>query len=122
MWDCWYGAEFWYCEPYIPMPNVIGEDCECVPGAQRYCDVPTYCNWGVQACTDDGLGWGECIEVNSPPPECDFGHPFYEIESERCCIENGYCCQDFWDIDGDRNNQESLGNCEDVIVCPQPIG
>lgn len=95
-------------------------DCVCVPGSRRYCDDPMYCNWGVQYCNDDGLSWGTCTET-SMPDECEgwFGGLFtdeeYDEDAEECCIESGFCCQDYHDLDDDGDWSESLGSCEDVI-------
>lgn len=98
------GADEDCCIPY--------PECVCVPGAVRYCDEPGYCYWGTQVCRDDGLGWGTCTEI-SPPAGCETHH-IYNVE---CCISIGGCCQDFWDIDGDGDNMESMGDCSD-IACP----
>jgi hypothetical protein len=90
------------CNPY--------PDCFCVPGAVRYCDGPTYCQWGVQYCRDDGMGWTSCDETGSGPPGCP-GMAF----NTQCCIDEGSCCQDFHDVDMDGDRQESVGACEETL-------
>ena len=89
------------------------DDCVCVPGAVRYCDTPSYCHWGTQACAASGLRWGPCVET-SPLAECS-GESWYSPEAEACCVEAGQCCQDMWDIDMDGDTWESLGDCTDIV-------
>jgi hypothetical protein len=97
-----------------PGDDTPDEGCLCVPGAWRYCDTPTYCRWGVQYCEPDGMSWGRCDEVGAIPASCaDYG--WYSREAEECCIESGFCCQDFGDLDLDGNTWESLGACEDIV-------
>ena len=110
-WSCWYRDELIYCE------DNLGDDgsmtgCICIPGSTRYCDTPTYCSWGVQVCYPSGEGWGPCVETRDIPDECEseWGQ-YYMPESERCCIDAGYCCQDYYDLDGDGDNSEALGSC-----------
>jgi hypothetical protein len=62
-----------------------GESCE--PGAERYCDGPTVCAWGVQTCSADH-SWGACIENNQHPDECSALSYSYS-----CCVNSGACCQ-----------------------------
>jgi hypothetical protein len=88
-------------------------DCECVPGAWRYCDTPTYCRWGVQYCDADGLDWGACVEGGIPGACND--EAWYSPEAEACCIDAGLCCQDMWDLDYDGDTWESLGSCADIV-------
>jgi len=99
------------CPPDNPPPP---DDCECVPGAQRFCDTPDYCHWGIQFCDADGIEWGDCSETVSIPPECMIDG-WYSPASEACCVAQGYCCQDMWDINGNGDNWESLGNCVDIV-------
>jgi hypothetical protein len=37
---------------------------------------------------------------------------------ERCCIDEGYCCLDEHDLDGDGDTGEMLGNCEHLSCEP----
>ena len=88
-----------------------GGDCVCPPNADRFCDTPTYCNWGRQVCVDDGNGnahWGNCAETNNIPAQCNFG-PQFDEWAEQCAIDAGFCVQDFWDLDGDWDTNETLG-------------
>jgi hypothetical protein len=90
--------------------------CEvCVPGAVRICQNPFCTFWGEQECAADGQGFGHCREAD-PPPECaGVAREHQESkELERCCIDNGYCCLDEHDLDGDGNRKEMLGACEDI--------
>jgi len=94
-----------------PPPGPPG--CECIPGAWRYCDTPTYCRWGVQYCNADGMDWGRCNET-SIPLVCMFIASWYSPEAEACCMAAGFCCQDMWDLDFDGDTWESLGDCTDI--------
>jgi hypothetical protein len=94
-------------------------DCICNPGSWRYCDTPDYCLWGRQYCLDDQLVWGTCDEITDIPEVCAAVESWYSPRAEACCLENGFCCQDMWDLDHDGDTWESLGNCED-IVCVDP--
>jgi hypothetical protein len=87
--------------------------CECIPGAWRYCDTPTYCQWGIQYCDADGMSWGRCNETGAPLL-CGLLSSWYSAEGEGCCIASGFCCQDFWDLDFDGDNYDSLGDCTDI--------
>jgi hypothetical protein len=95
------------------------EDCLCIPGARRICDYsPIYCAWGEQFCAADGLSWGPCAEITIPL-ECAPVETWYSPMAEACCIDQGYCCQDQWDLDGDGDGWESLGNCVDIVCVPE---
>ena len=77
----------------------------CAPGAQRWCDGPVYCDWGVQMCGPDGQ-WGTCIESSVEPPGCDSRN--YDI---GCCLAADACCES---IDP-RESHTSLGNCQGLV-------
>ena len=83
----------------------------CIPGATRFCDTPTYCSWGEQRCNATGSDWGTCYET-SPPAGCS-GFMY----DQECCVRTGNCCQDWIDMDGDGDWNDSVGACENV-VCP----
>ena len=91
--------------------------CEvCMPGSRRIC-FNSYCKyWATQTCTADGRSFGSCREQD-PPPECaDVASEHqYSRELEQCCIDNGYCCVDEFDLDGDGNKNELLGRCDEVL-------
>jgi hypothetical protein len=91
--------------------------CEtCLPGSERVCML-SYCTfWGIQTCTADGRSFGRCRE-HEPPPECrDIAREHRDSrELEQCCLDNGYCCLDRHDLDGDGNRSEMLGRCDEVL-------
>jgi hypothetical protein len=93
--------------------------CEvCRPGSQRVCTI-SYCTyWGAQTCASDGRSFGLCRE-RPVPPECEAisKSKRKSAELERCCIDNGYCCLDEYDLDGDGDRTEMLGRCGGV-TCP----
>ena len=90
--------------------------CEvCVPGSIRICQN-SYCTyWGEQECAADGQGFGPCRE-GTPPPRCASiaRNKHDSPELERCCIDDGYCCLDAHDLDGDGNRRDMLGACDGV--------
>jgi hypothetical protein len=90
--------------------------CEtCIPGSERVCFL-SYCTfWAGQVCASDGRSFGVCRERHLPP-ECDAIATKYKAspELERCCLDNGYCCRDEFDLDDDGNNAEMLGKCDEV--------
>lgn len=94
--------------------------CEtCMPGAERICFL-SYCKyWAVQTCTADGKSFGKCHEQD-PPPECKSvaKNEKYSKALEQCCLDNGYCCLDEFDLDGDGDEGEMLGDCEEVLCEP----
>jgi hypothetical protein len=95
--------------------------CEaCVPGGQRICFVPFCTFWGRQICAPDGRAFGGCIESKSAPSECAAiaRSKQRSAELEKCCLENGYCCLDEFDLDGDGNRSEMLGKCAGVQCGP----
>jgi hypothetical protein len=96
------------------------ERCEaCMPGSERIC-FNSYCKyWAVQTCASDGKAFGKCKE-DDPPAACASiakKHK-YSADLEQCCIDNGYCCNDDFDLDGDGNSNEMLGDCESVTCAP----
>lgn len=84
----------------------------CVPGTVRQC-FETYCTgWGVQTCATDGRSWNYCEEA-PVPNACDDGFGWVDSvpSTEQCCIDEGFCCQDYWDLDGDGQTDDSVGTC-----------
>jgi hypothetical protein len=118
--------------PPIPCPNggerycVSGaysacpRRCEvCVPGSEREC-FTTFCTfWGTQSCTSDGRSFGPCKE-SKVPAECksvaDASKRSPELE--KCCLAQGLCCVDEFDLDGDGDRTEMLGRCDSVTCGP----
>ena len=91
----------------------------CVPGSERVC-FHSYCTyWAVQACTADGKSFGACRERLVPAECASVADRYRESpELERCCIDNGYCCHDQFDLDQDGNRDEMLGTCDEVSCHP----
>lgn len=90
--------------------------CEvCVAGSVRVCQNSFCSFWGEQECAADGQGFGHCREAE-PPPECaSIAKKLHESrELEQCCVDNGYCCVDDFDLDQDGNRREMLGACRDI--------
>ncbi len=118
--------------PPIPCPNggsrycVSGaysecpRRCEvCVPGSEREC-FTTFCSfWGTEACASDGRSFGPCKEA-IPPADCqavtDTGN--YTSDLEKCCIAQGLCCLDEFDLNGNGDTKEMLGRCDSVMCGP----
>jgi hypothetical protein len=119
--------------PPIPCPNggarycVSGaysecpQRCEvCVPGSEREC-FTTFCTfWGTQACASDGRSFGPCKESRFVPAECQAitDQAKHSPALEKCCIAQGLCCLDEFDLDGDGDRTEMLGRCESVTCGP----
>ena len=118
--------------PAIPCPDggnryCVGgrySDCPrrcdiCVPGSKRTC-ITSFCTfWGSQTCSADGRSFGRCVETR-PPPECEAvaNKMMRSPALEQCCVENGYCCVDEFDLDRDGDRTEMMGRC-DAVVCDQ---
>jgi hypothetical protein len=112
------GGGFEYCiaGQYSACPKRCGM---CVPGSQQVCFI-SYCHsWGVQTCAADGLSFGYCQE-QSPPLPCqsiaDTNHASAALE--QCCIDNGYCCQDQFDLNKNGTTGEPIGQCSGVTCSP----
>jgi hypothetical protein len=118
--------------PPIPCPNggdrycVAGRysDCPrrcdaCVPGSQRTC-ITSFCTfWGTQSCAADGRSFGTCKETLAPLPCRDIANKMQRSpELEQCCIMNGFCCVDEFDLDHDGDHTNMLGRCEAVVCDP----
>lgn len=95
------------------------EGCVCTPGSWRYSvDDGGYGSlWAIPYCNEDGSGWGRTYEIPAIPEPCDLIDHWYSPPAQECCIEQGWCCQDMWDMDSDGDIWESLGRCPDPI-CP----
>jgi hypothetical protein len=118
--------------PPIPCPNggarycVSGaysecpRRCEvCVPGSEREC-FTTFCSfWGTQACASDGRSFGPCKEA-LPPGDCQAvtDQSKYTSDLEKCCIAQGLCCLDEFDLNGNGDKTEMLGRCDSVMCGP----
>jgi hypothetical protein len=105
------GGGFEYCVAghYSQCPKRCGA---CVPGSTRVCFI-TYCKaWGTQTCAADGLAFGPCQE-SAPPSQCaslaEDGTASAALE--QCCIDGGHCCKDTFDLNGNGDTNEQLGNC-----------
>ena len=112
------GGGYQYC--VAGTLSACPQRCEtCMPGTQRVCFL-SYCKyWAVQTCTADGKSFGKCREED-PPPECKHiaDKQKYSAALEQCCLDNGYCCLDEFDLDKDGNDNEMLGNCEELSCEP----
>jgi hypothetical protein len=119
-------------QPPIPCPDgnyrfCVGghfSDCPrrcdvCVPGSKRTC-ITSFCTfWGSQSCAEDGRSFGQCRE-SQPPPECRevANRMMRSPDLERCCIDNGFCCVDEFDLNNNGDRAEMLGRCESITCDP----
>ena len=91
--------------------------CEtCMPGSETICFV-SYCYfWGVQTCAGDGKSLGGC-EEEPPPSACrEIAQKHQKSRQlEQCCIDEGHCCKDDFDLDGDGRTNDYVGNCSEVL-------
>jgi hypothetical protein len=116
-------------QPPIPCPNGGYRQCVggaysacpvrctvCVPGSKRTC-ITSFCTfWGDQECAADGMSFGRCTEAQ-PPPECaDVANKMQRSpQLEQCCIDNGYCCVDEFDLNNNGDRTEMLGSCGSIV-------
>lgn len=108
------GGGFRYC--IAGRLSACPKRCEaCVPGSERICFVNFCTFWGTETCAADGRAFGSCREER-PPAACRgvASNPSGLRALEQCCLDNGYCCVDTQDLDGDGDRTEMLGRCEDV--------
>jgi hypothetical protein len=118
--------------PAIPCPNggsrycVAGRYSECprrcetcVPGSTREC-FTTFCTfWGTQTCATDGRSFGACHESRAPAACGSATSGAKRTRAlEDCCLAQGLCCVDEFDVDGDGDRAEMLGRCESVVCGP----
>jgi hypothetical protein len=118
--------------PAIPCPNggsrycVAGSYSECprrcevcVPGSQRECFTSFCTFWGVQLCASDGRSFGACREVQVPAA-CDAiaKKSMRSRALEQCCLDQGFCCLDEFDLDRDGDRTDMVGRC-DTVMCDQ---
>jgi len=112
------GGGFEYCVAgaYSACP----QRCDlCVPGSQQVCFL-TYCHsWGVQTCAADGESFGYCQE-QSPPAACASiaDQDQITVALEQCCIDNGFCCEDTFDLNGNGKTGDPIGQCSQVACSP----
>jgi hypothetical protein len=118
--------------PPIPCPNggerycIAGaysecpRRCEvCVPGSERVCFTAFCTYWGTQACASDGRSFGPCKESRVPSGcQAVTDMQKYSADLEKCCLAQGQCCLDTWDLDGDGDTNEMLGRCDSVMCGP----
>ena len=91
----------------------------CIPGGQRTCFVSFCTFWGRQDCAADGRSFGPCVEAHVPSACAAVAASQKRTAAlEKCCIENGYCCLDEFDLDNDGDSTEMLGRCTDLLCTP----
>jgi hypothetical protein len=117
--------------PAIPCPNggerycIAGtysecpRRCEvCVPGSQRECFTTLCTFWGTETCASDGRSFGPCRESRVPEACKSITDTMkYTADLEMCCLAQGLCCKDTWDLDNDPTT-EMLGRCDSVTCGP----
>jgi len=111
------GGGFRYC--VAGKLSSCPQSCEvCVPGSVRVCTTSFCTFWGTQECSADGQGFGPCSE-SKPPASCAAVAAQHKDsrELEQCCLDDGYCCLDSHDLDGDGDRNDMLGACTGVS-CP----
>lgn len=88
----------------------------CMPGSETICFV-SYCYfWGVQTCSGDGKSLSGCIEEPPPSACADIARDHQKSRQlEQCCIDEGYCCKDDFDLDHDGDTRDYVGNCSEVL-------
>jgi hypothetical protein len=119
-------------QPAIPCPNggsryCVGgrysecpRRCEvCIPGSERECFTSFCLYWGTQFCASDGRSFGTCKET-TPPAACRAIADKHRKspELEQCCIDQGFCCLDDFDLDNDGDTKDMVGRC-DTVMCGQ---
>ena len=88
----------------------------CVPGSKRTC-ITSFCTfWGDEECAADGMSFGACKEAQ-PPAACATvaSRMQRSPDLEQCCLDNGYCCVDEFDLNHNGNRTEMLGRCESIV-------
>ena len=88
----------------------------CMPGSETVCFV-SYCYfWGVQTCAGDGKSLSGCIEEPPPSACADIARDHQRSRQlEQCCIDQGHCCKDDFDLDRDGDTRDYVGTCSEVI-------
>jgi hypothetical protein len=87
----------------------------CQPGSERICFTSFCTGWGAHICAADGSGFGACREVTVPAECKDIAlKSAHSKELEQCCIDNGYCCTDEFDLDNDGVKNDFIGQCDEV--------
>ena len=117
--------------PPIPCPNggerycIAGtysecpRRCEvCVPGSQRECFTTLCTFWGTETCASDGRSFGPCRESRVPAAcKAITDTMKYTADLETCCLAQGLCCKDTWDLDSNPAT-DMLGRCDSVMCGP----
>jgi hypothetical protein len=75
-----------------------------------------YCKyWGLQTCASDGRSFGYCVESPAPSACASIADTQHDSPAlEQCCIDQGYCCKDDFDLNHDGNTNDFLGRCDGV--------